>query len=161
MTFTEIIGKLFSWIPGIGNAALRDRVLLAQEESVAFRRKAEASALRAVNLESEVKTLRFELQKCGAKVHALEKSLSELQQKQKTKNREEPEHKMLAFIGSRDGVTQEQIAGHCGISAGKVRHHLALMSDLTTRKMVLSDETPEEWILRTAGRVYLDERGLL
>ena len=161
VSLIETVGKLFSWLPGIGNAALRDRVALAQEAAAASRRKAAASALREINLESEVKGLRFELQQCATKAHALEKALWEKQQKEKDEDRPEPEHGLLQYINKHGEPMIEQIAANPGKTEDAALYFLTRLDkeDLVYCRGNMDGE--QWWKLTQKGRDYLAVRGLL
>ena len=106
--------------------------------------------------------MRFELQQCAAKTHALENALAEKQQQDDSKDLPEKEHGILVFIHSNGGEPRiEQISWHLGLSEDGALCYLVRLDRDNFIYPRSNFDGEQWWKLTQKGREYLAKRELL
>jgi regulator of replication initiation timing len=164
MGFADIIRGIFKDIPVAG--VLIERREFAEQQFAALDRDFAKLTLEKEKLEAENQNLRLQLQECAAQV----KEYKVAAEKEKTKDRTEPEKKIMLLLRGGNELTAAEIGQQTATGTDMAEVRLGLLKDAEPEELVgcnqfakfeYGDAQPATWYLTKFGKRYLAERGLL
>jgi type I site-specific restriction-modification system R (restriction) subunit len=141
---------------------LKERIALANDKYTALEQKLSECAAAKLELESENKALRLNLEKATIEIQNLKK-LSEHSQGPLL---EEIQEDILRLLAQRDETIEPIIWSKLGIGEQLAKFHLSELATsklvtLTLLRVAIGRPNPPSWRLTQEGRRYLVTRGLL